>query len=125
MLGALTNPKELHRHYHVPASNTALGHIVLENETMRLLVAGATGAFGRKHMAALDNIDGVEVTSIIGGNAAPTQAMAKELNIPHWGLDLAEGLARDDVDAAILVTPTQQHAAQAIQVLEAGKALFR
>jgi len=32
MLGALTNPKELHRHYHVPASNTALGHIVLENE---------------------------------------------------------------------------------------------
>lgn len=32
MLGALTNPKELHRHYHVPASNTALGHIVLENQ---------------------------------------------------------------------------------------------
>jgi protocatechuate 4,5-dioxygenase beta chain len=31
MLGALTDPKELHRHYHVPASNTALGHIVLEN----------------------------------------------------------------------------------------------
>lgn len=31
MLGALTAPKELHRHYHVPASNTALGHIVLEN----------------------------------------------------------------------------------------------
>lgn len=31
MLGALNAPKELHRHYHVPASNTALGHIVLEN----------------------------------------------------------------------------------------------
>ena len=32
MRGAM-NPKvkELHRHYHVPASNTALGHIVLEN----------------------------------------------------------------------------------------------
>ena len=91
---------------------------------MRLLVAGATGAFGRKHMAALDNIDGVEVTSIIGGSAEPTKAMAEERNIPHWGLDLAEGLARDDVDAAILVTPTQQHAAQAIQVLEAGKHCF-
>jgi len=91
---------------------------------MRLLVAGATGAFGRKHMAALDNIDGVEVTSIIGGSAEPTKAMAEERNIPHWGLDLGEGLARDDVDAAILVTPTQQHAAQAIQVLEAGKHCF-
>ena len=31
MAGALgENPRELHRHYHVPASNTALGHVVLE-----------------------------------------------------------------------------------------------
>lgn len=31
MAGALgQSPKELHRHYHVPASNTAVGHIVLE-----------------------------------------------------------------------------------------------
>ena len=91
---------------------------------MRLLVAGATGAFGRKHMDALDNIDGVEVTSIIGRSAEPTEKMAEGRDVAHWGLDLAEGLARDDVDAAILVTPTQQHAAQAIQVLEAGKHCF-
>lgn len=33
MLGALgLNTEELHRHYHVPASNTALGHIVLRNK---------------------------------------------------------------------------------------------
>lgn len=33
MRGALQGQvRELHRHYHVPASNTALGHIVLENE---------------------------------------------------------------------------------------------
>jgi protocatechuate 4,5-dioxygenase, beta chain len=32
MRGALgENVKELHRHYHVPASNTAVGHIVLQN----------------------------------------------------------------------------------------------
>ena len=32
MRGALgSNVRELHRHYHVPASNTAVGHIVLEN----------------------------------------------------------------------------------------------
>jgi protocatechuate 4,5-dioxygenase beta chain len=31
MRGALgENIRELHRHYHVAASNTALGHIVLE-----------------------------------------------------------------------------------------------
>lgn len=33
MRGALkADVKELHRHYHVPTSNTALGHIVLENK---------------------------------------------------------------------------------------------
>ena len=32
MCGALDDQvKEVHRHYHVPASNTALGHIILEN----------------------------------------------------------------------------------------------
>ncbi|MWD30062.1 protocatechuate 3,4-dioxygenase [Aquicoccus sp. SCR17] len=33
MRGALDEKvKEVHRHYHVPASNTAVGHIILENE---------------------------------------------------------------------------------------------
>jgi protocatechuate 4,5-dioxygenase beta chain len=32
MRGALDNDaREIHRHYHVPASNTAVGHIILEN----------------------------------------------------------------------------------------------
>ena len=34
MRGALgNNVKELHRHYHVPASNTAVGHIVLKSQS--------------------------------------------------------------------------------------------
>lgn len=32
MLGALDNPKEVFRHYHIPASNTAAGLIILEGE---------------------------------------------------------------------------------------------
>ena len=37
MRGALgENVKELHRHYHVPCSNTALGHIVLKKEEPEL-----------------------------------------------------------------------------------------
>lgn len=91
---------------------------------MRVLIAGGTGAFGRKHLAALENIDGAEVVSLIGGDEAATKSMAEEKGIAHWSLDLAEGLSRDDVDAAILVTPTQIHAAQAIQTLEAGKHCF-
>jgi protocatechuate 4,5-dioxygenase beta chain len=34
MRGALDEAVDvIHKHYHVPASNTALGHLILENQT--------------------------------------------------------------------------------------------
>ncbi len=90
---------------------------------MKIIVAGE-GAFGRKHLAALNNIDGIEVVSLAGGVAETTEKIAAEHNIPHWSLDVAECLAQPGVEAAILVTPTPVHASQAIQVLEAGKHVF-
>ena len=115
MRGALDDEvKEVYRFYHVPASNTALGHIILENtqavrdKAMKICVAGQ-GAFGQKHLDALKRIQGVEVTSLIGGNPAGTEEVAKKYGVPHWGHDLAEGIKR--ADAVILATPTQMHRA--------------
>jgi len=88
---------------------------------MRVCVAGAAGAFGMKHLDAINSIDGVDVTSVVGTNAEKMKGFAAERGIPHHGTDLAVSLARDDVDAVILATPTQMHAAQAIQCLQAGK----
>lgn len=88
---------------------------------MRLCVAGAAGAFGRKHLDALSKIEGVTVTSVVGGGPDDIDAFAAERGIPHATKDLAESLARDDVDAVILATPTQVHASQAIACLKAGK----
>ncbi|MCK5744629.1 Gfo/Idh/MocA family oxidoreductase [Oricola sp.] len=88
---------------------------------MRLCVAGAYGAFGLKHLDALSNIDGIEVTSVMGPTREKIDALAAEKGIGHAATDLAECIARDDVDAVILATPTQMHAAQAIQCMEAGK----
>ena len=87
---------------------------------MKIALAGA-GAFGEKHLDGLKLIDGVEVTSLVGRRLEPTQSIAAKHGIGHATTDLAETLARDDVDAVILCTPTQMHAAQAIQCLEAGK----
>ncbi|MCF8478910.1 MAG: Gfo/Idh/MocA family oxidoreductase [Rhodospirillum sp.] len=93
----------------------------METERMRLCVAGAAGAFGRKHLDALSKIEGVTVTSVVGGGPDDIDAFAAERGIPHATKDLAESLARDDVDAVILATPTQVHASQAIACLKAGK----
>ena len=88
--------------------------------TIRIALAGA-GAFGIKHLDGLREIDGVEVTSVVGRELAKTQDVADEYGIGHATTDLAETLARDDVDAVILATPTQMHAEQSIACLEAGK----
>ncbi len=88
---------------------------------MKICVAGAAGAFGMKHLDAISQIDGVEVTSIVGQNLEEVEAFARNRNIPHATGDLGESLARDDVDAIILATPTPVHAEQAIQCLAAGK----
>ncbi|WP_420143345.1 Gfo/Idh/MocA family oxidoreductase [Sphingobium sp.] len=87
---------------------------------MRIALAGA-GAFGEKHLDGLKNIDGVTVTSIIGRELDATEKVAEKYGIGHVTTDLNETLARDDVDAVILCTPTQMHAAQAIACMDAGK----
>ncbi len=88
---------------------------------MRLCVAGAYGAFGMKHLDALDNIEGVTVTSVMGPSEDKIKALAESRGIGHSATDLNECLKRDDVDAVILATPTQLHAEQAIASMRAGK----
>ena len=87
---------------------------------MKIALAGA-GAFGEKHLDALKRIDGVEVVSVVGRRLEPTQAVAAKYGIGHACADLAEALEQPGLDAVILATPTQMHASQTIQCLDAGK----
>jgi 2-hydroxy-4-carboxymuconate semialdehyde hemiacetal dehydrogenase len=88
--------------------------------TMRIALAGA-GAFGEKHLDGLKKIAGVEITSIISRTGEQAAAVAAEYGARHSSTELSDALARDDVDAVILCTPTQMHAAQAIACMDAGK----
>jgi 2-hydroxy-4-carboxymuconate semialdehyde hemiacetal dehydrogenase len=87
---------------------------------MRIALAGA-GAFGEKHLDGLKLIDGVEITSVISRRAEQAAEVAAKYGAKHSGTELDEVLARDDVDAVILCTPTQLHAEQAIACMNAGK----
>jgi len=87
---------------------------------MRIALAGA-GAFGEKHLDGLKNIPGVEIVSIISRTGEQAAAVAAKYGARHSSTELEDALARDDVDAVILCTPTQMHAAQAIACMDAGK----
>ena len=87
---------------------------------IKVALAGA-GAFGVKHLEAIAKIDGVEAVSVIGRELEKTREVASRFGIAHVATDLAESLARPEVSAVILCTPTQLHAAQAIACMKAGK----
>ena len=87
---------------------------------MKVLVAGP-GAFGIKHLDGITEIDGVEVVSLVGRTLEKTQAVADAYDIAHVSTNLTEALAETEAEAVILCTPTQQHAAEAIQCMRAGK----
>jgi 2-hydroxy-4-carboxymuconate semialdehyde hemiacetal dehydrogenase len=87
---------------------------------MKVILAGA-GAFAIKHLEAMSKIDGIEVASIVSRDLKATAEVAKQWRIPHYTTDLAESLAQSGVEAALLASPTQLHAAQAITCLRAGK----
>jgi 2-hydroxy-4-carboxymuconate semialdehyde hemiacetal dehydrogenase len=87
---------------------------------MKVVLAGA-GAFGAKHLDALKLIDGVEVVSVVGRELPATQEIGRKYGVPHATTELADALAQPGVDAVILATPTQMHAAQALQCLDAAK----
>jgi 2-hydroxy-4-carboxymuconate semialdehyde hemiacetal dehydrogenase len=89
-------------------------------KVIKIVVAGQ-GAFGIKHLEALQKIEDVQVVSLSGGNQQQTEEVAKKFGIPHWTGNLAESLAQPGVEAAILATPTQMHADQSVQCLRAGK----
>ena len=88
--------------------------------TIKVALAGA-GAFGIKHLDGIRNIDGVEVVSLVSRELGKTREVADTYGIKHVTTDLADSLSLKEVDAVILCTPTQMHAAQSIACLQAGK----
>jgi 2-hydroxy-4-carboxymuconate semialdehyde hemiacetal dehydrogenase len=90
------------------------------SKTIKVALAGA-GAFGIKHLDGIQNIDGVEVVSLVSRELEKTREVANQYGIRHVTTELAASLALKEVDAVILCTPTQMHAEQSIACLKAGK----
>ncbi|HET8989818.1 MAG TPA: Gfo/Idh/MocA family oxidoreductase [Acidimicrobiales bacterium] len=87
---------------------------------MRIALAGA-GAFGLKHLDALARVEGAEVVAVVSRRLEQAREVAERYGVAEAYTALDDVLTRTDVDAVILCTPTQLHAAQALAVMNAGK----
>jgi 2-hydroxy-4-carboxymuconate semialdehyde hemiacetal dehydrogenase len=92
----------------------------MSRATVRVAVVGA-GAFGVKHLNALSRIDDVEVAAVVSRTEGQAREVAETYGAPLATTELSVVLGSPDVDAVILCTPTQLHAAQTIDALHAGK----
>jgi 2-hydroxy-4-carboxymuconate semialdehyde hemiacetal dehydrogenase len=87
---------------------------------MRIALVGA-GAFGEKHLDALKNVADADVVTIVSASQEEAGRLAAKHGIADTSASYEETLARGDIDAVILTTPTPLHARQAIQAMDAGK----
>ena len=88
---------------------------------MKVCLAGH-GAFGIKHLRSHgENSRTSKSFRWPDRTCESAREVAQQWKIPHWTADLAESLAQPGLDAVILTTPTQMHAAQGEQCMRAGK----
>jgi 2-hydroxy-4-carboxymuconate semialdehyde hemiacetal dehydrogenase len=78
------------------------------------------GSIARSHLQALAGED-VRLRSVMGRLPEPTAEFAAEFGFERHSTDLDEALADPAVDAVIITSPSDVHAAQTEKALRAGK----
>lgn len=88
-------------------------------ETFGVGITGA-GTIGTVHAEALSKIEGARLVAVTSTREATGRQLA-DAHGAEWHAELGELLARPDVDAVILGTPSGLHAAEAVAAARARK----
>lgn len=82
------------------------------------------GMMGIWHTEALRACPGVCLHTVVGRECAPTAAFATQYGFHHATTSLREAVNQPEIDAVIIAGPSETHAAMAMEVIKAGKALL-
>ena len=83
------------------------------------LIVGA-GAISRQHAEAMRATPGARLAGVCDADADRARGFGEAWGVP-WSTDLWAALARPEVDAAAICTPSGLHAEQALAALRAGR----
>jgi UDP-N-acetyl-2-amino-2-deoxyglucuronate dehydrogenase len=78
------------------------------------------GAISTQHLEAIAAVDGVVLTAVTSATADRARTVGDRWGVP-WSTNLDDLLARDDVDAVTICTPSGLHPAQALAALRSGR----
>ncbi|HEY2174731.1 MAG TPA: Gfo/Idh/MocA family oxidoreductase [Mycobacteriales bacterium] len=94
-----------------------------EDPAARPLRVGVVGLgyAGRTHLTSYLPIPGVEVVALAGLEPDRLQALGAEHGVPHLHARWEDLVARDDLDAISVCSPTHLHAPITIAALESGR----
>ena len=90
-----------------------------EARPIRFGLVGA-GAISTQHLEALDAIPGARIAAIASASADRARTAGERWDVP-WTTDVDELVAREDIDAVTISTPSGLHPSQAMAALRHGK----
>lgn len=85
----------------------------------RVAILGS--GFGTRVTAPALRAEGWEIQALFSRRPERAEEIATKLSIPHHGHDAQAVIARDDIDAVIVATPTSTHHEYVLAALQAGK----
>ena len=105
----------------MPSDERPLGAVSDPAERpLRVGVVGL-GYAGRTHLTSYLPIPGVEVVALAGLEPDRLQYLGTEYGVPHLHARWEDLIARDDLDAVSVCSPTHLHAPITIAALESGR----
>ncbi|GKV65859.1 MULTISPECIES: Gfo/Idh/MocA family oxidoreductase [unclassified Sporosarcina] len=92
------------------------------NVKVAVLGLGRLGYWHAQNIAT--KIQGAEVVQVVDPLEGRAEQVAKELGISKWSTDVNSPFTNDEIDAVVIVTPTDVHAEMIKKAAENGKHIF-